>query len=304
MKFSNFLILFNVFFLLLLSSCGKDKNLEDYRGEQLQIAIARINAISGSYSGPVVSKIDGSSLGNLQLNFKASTDIQSNSGQVSNNQNATVTGSITLRSISTNEIPFENGIYNDSTKGIQINIPVSRDGRVIGKISLSGVVSGDSWVGNIEVNGQSQSGADLYLTKNAPPPNSSSLEIGGSRLEKIKKLNYKYAGSTNITGKDGEFKLIFLDNKDILPEQSLYKLFSPIRQINLNCDLGAFELNFQNAIINDNTGTIVGQDPTFMGKPISANLVCYQFVDSHDFGWDCEIETKSTIFRSRVKALK
>ena len=289
---------------IILLGCGKDKNMDDFRRDQLQQSFARITSISGSYSGPVISKVDGSNLGNILLKFKASTDVQSNSGRVSNDQSVLVSGSINLKSLTTTEVSFDNGFYDDVTGNFQVTIPVTQDGGVTSKISLTGHISEDHWIGNIDVKDQEEYGASLNLTKDAPPANTSSLEVGGVRLQQMKKLDYVYEGTYKVMDSTSPFKMTFRD-KDVFPEQSLYKLFSPIRQINLNCDLTQFEINFSNANLDDKNGLLVAHDPTDqLGHPVRASLVCRRFEVGSDFGWDCEIQTKTILFKTHLVAKK
>ncbi|MDD4974376.1 MAG: hypothetical protein PHY93_08480 [Bacteriovorax sp.] len=300
-KLSMSLCLYSIF---LLVGCSKDKNMEDYRQDQLQQSLARISSVSGTYSGPVISKIDGSNLGNIILKFKASTDIQSNSGSVTNNQNAIVSGSIKLKSLSTTEVSFDNGYYNDVTGDFQVIIPIAQESGVIAKLSLIGQISRDQWIGSIEVKGQPQNGADLNLLRNAPPSNTSAIEVSGTRLEQIRRLNYDFVGFYKVDNSTSPFKLSFT-NRDVLPEQSLFKLFSPVRQVSVNCDFTGFELDFTNAILDDNSGILVAHDPIDrLGHPARANLTCKKFEEGADFGWDCEIQTVKTLLRLHLIAKK
>ena len=295
------LIMSSIFILL---SCGKDKNMDDFRRDQLQQSFARITSISGSYSGPVMSKVDGSNLGNILLKFKASTDVQSNSGRVSNDQSVLVSGSINLKSLTTTEVTFDNGFYDDVTGDFQVTIPVAQDGGVTAKISLTGHISEDHWIGSIDVKDQEEYGASLNLTKDAPPSNTSSLEVGGVRLQQIKKLDYLYEGTYRAAGTTAPIKMSFI-NRDIFPEQSLYKLFSPIRQVSVNCDLTQFEVNFSNASLDDKNGLLVAHDPTDQqGHPARASLTCKKFETGSDFGWDCEIQTKAGLIETHLIAKK
>jgi hypothetical protein len=304
MQVSKLSMFFCLSSILLLVGCSKDKNMEDYRRDQLQQSLARISSISGSYSGPVISKIEGSNLGNITLKFKASTDIQSNSGSVTNNQNAIVSGSINLKSLSTTEVTFDNGYYDDVTGDFQVSIPIAQESGVIAKLSLVGQISGDRWVGSIEVKGQPQNGGDLNLIRNAPPSNTSAIEVGGTRLEQIRRLNYDFVGFYKVDNTTSAFKLSFT-NRDVLPEQSLFKLFSPIRQVSVNCDFTGFELDFTNAVLDDNSGLLVGHDPIDrLGHPARANLTCKKFEEGVDFGWDCEIQTVKVLLRTHLIAKK
>jgi len=153
--------------LALLFGC-KDKNMDDYRLEQLQESLTRISAVSGAYSGAVTSRVDGTNLGAITLKFQAKTDIQSNNGNVSNQQNAVVSGSLKFQSVSSAEVIFSNGYYNDKTGDFQVTISIPQGPGVINKLSLSGVVSGNSWLGTIEADGQPEFAGELNLQKNSP----------------------------------------------------------------------------------------------------------------------------------------
>ena len=86
---------------------------------------------------------------------------------------------------------------------------------------------------------------------------------------------------------------------------SFYQLFSPVRQVSINCDFTGFELNFSNAILNDNTGVLVAHDPTDQqGRPARANLICKKFEVGSEFGWDCEIQTKTTFLKTHLVVKK
>jgi hypothetical protein len=277
--------------------CSKDKNMEDFKRDQLVQNLARITSVSGAYTGSVISKLDGTNLGAITLRFQAKTDIQTSE------QRAIVSGTLSYKSISSAEIVFDNGYYDNITGDFQVTIPITQEGGIAGKLSLSGVVANDKWNGSIEVQGQSDFGGELDLTKNAPLPNTSSIEVGGTRLQQMKRLDYVYTGAYRMGTTVTPFKMTFI-NRDILPEQRFYKLFSPVRNLSVNCDFTDFELNFTNAILDDKSGTIVGHDPVDQrGTPARANLSCARFENTPvDFGWDCEVQTKVTLVRLHLNA--
>ena len=277
--------------------------MEDYRREQLQENLARISSVSGAYLGSVISKIDGTNLGAITLKIQARTDVQVNAGNVSNQQNATVSGSLKFLSITSAEVVFDNGYYDDVTGDFQVTIPIDQGGGILSKLSLSGVVRSGFWQGTIEVKGQPEYGGELNLQRNAQLPSSSAIEVGGSRLQQINRLNYSYIGSYQIDGINTPVKMNFT-NRDILPEQNFYNLFSPVRNVNLNFDFTDFELNFSNAILDDKVGIITGRDPVdHRGMPARANLNCLKFeIKGGDFGWDCQLQTKTTTLQLHLSA--
>ncbi len=297
------IILLHVFAAsLVLLGCAKDKNMDDFRRAQLQESLSRISAVSGSYFGAVISKIDGSNLGSIALKFQAKTDIQSASGQVSNQQNATVSGSIRLQSITTSEISFDNGFYDDLTGVFQVIVPITQPGGVVANLVLDGVVQGDNWIGSLEIKGHPEFGAELNLSKNRSTSNTPAIEVGGTRLQQVNKMNFRYEGSYKIGDSIAPFKMSFIN----LPNLSLFSLFSPIRSLTVVGDFTGFEIIFNNAIVDDKTGTLSGHDPFDQkGVPVRASLNCIKFdEDKNNFGWDCEIQTKNTLLRLHLNAIQ
>lgn len=281
----------------LVVGCSKDRNMDDFKRDQLVQNLARINSVSGAYTGSVISKLDGTNLGAITLKFQAKTDIQSSE------QRAIVSGTLSYKSLTSAEIVFDNGYYDNITGDFQVTIPITQEGGIAGKLSLSGVVANDKWNGSIEVQGQSDFGGELDLVKNAPLPNTASIEVGGTRLQQMKRLDYVYIGAYRTGTTVTPFRMTFI-NRDVLPEQRFYKLFSPVRNVSVNCDFTDFELNFTSAILDDKAGTIVGHDPVDQrGTPARANLFCARFDNTtEDFGWDCEIQTKVTLLRLHLNA--
>ena len=301
MKLNKLISALGISSLLIIIGCAKDKNMDDLRRDQVQESLSRITAISGAYSGAVVSKLDGSNLGAITLSFQARTDIAANSSSVSSQQSAIVSGSLNFKSLTTAEISFDNGFYDDMTGDFQVDIPITEAGGSTSKLSLIGNISSGSWVGSLEVKGQPGFGADLNLVKNAKPANISALEIGGARMDQIKKLDLPYFGEYRYGNGMSPLKMTFI-NRDVLPEQNFYKLFSPVRQVNVNFDLTGLELNFANALLDDKTGTLVGHDPIDQqGKPAQGTLNCVKFDDGHGlFGWNCSIQLKSILIQAAL----
>ena len=278
--------------------------MDDYNREQLQQNISRINAVSGSYSGNAISKLDGTTLGAVNLQFQAKTDVQSStSTSTSNKQAVNVSGVLTFRGMTAAEVTFDNGNYDDVTGDLVVNIPVAQDGGSTANISLTGHISGDQWIGTLQVKGQLDYGADLNLSKNAPVSNTSKLEVGGTRLDQIKQTNLNYSGTYQIGSDIVPVKMSFI-NRDILPEQYLYKMFSAIRQVNVVFDFTDFELNFTNAILDDKLGTLIGHDPVDQkGSPVRATLNCQKFdTGKNVFGYDCQVQTKATVLNIHLSA--
>jgi len=298
-----------VVLILLLVGCSKDKNMEEYRREKLQEKISRINSVSGTYSGPMISKIDGSNLGIITLNFQARTDIQSTIGQGINEQRATVSGSLNFKSFTSAEIVFNNGFYDDTTGDFQVSIPIVQEGGISSTLSLIGMVIENQWNGIIEVNGQPDFGGQLKLQKKTSQSQKTNIEgkigVGGIRLEQISKVNYIYEGSYLLDDISTPFKLSFI-NRDLLPEQHFYKLFSPVRNVSISCDFTDFELNFPNALIDDKAGTLVAQDPIDQrGNAARATISCLKFgIMSGEFGWNCQVQTRLTTLNLHLIAKK
>lgn len=275
--------------LLLFVGCKEDKNLEDYQRDQLQQSIARISSVSGNYSGTITSRVDNTSLGEATLKFKASTQVLTKNGATTS-QSVAVSGSLSIKGATNAELIFDEGFYDDVTGNFQVTIPLTE-----GKISIEGTVQGDSWNGTIVASGEQDYAGELYLIKNAPMPNSSSVEVSGTRLQQIRKTDYTYEGSYTVGGITSPMKLSFID-QNVLPVQNVYKLFSPIRNISVLLDFTDFELNFANAVLDDKKETLTAKEPNDQrGNPVRATLNCTKFEAPTGFGWNCIVQSKTTL---------
>lgn len=284
--------------------CSKDKNMDDYRREELQEKISRINSVSGNYLGTMVSKLDGSYIGSVSLTFQARTDIQSSNNSVTSEQNVLVSGALSFKSLTSMEVVFNNGFYDEMTGSFQVTIPIQQNGTSDSKLYLTGNVSGNKWIGTIEAAGHPDFGGALNLTKNAKPSNTTNVQAQALRLQQLDKEKYSYVGNYVVNGENKPIKLSFI-NRDIMPELYFFKLFSPVRQVSINCDFTDFELNFSNAVLDDKAGTILAHDPIDQrGVAARANLSCQDFHDneSGQFGWDCQIQTKTGILNLHLLA--
>lgn len=289
--------------LLAIVGCSKDKNLKDYNQEQAQQIISRITAVSGSYSGPANSNLaDNASLGSVTLNFKAQSYVQSSSNQ--GQQTVNVSGSLGLKSLTSAEIVFTNGTYtyDETNRGrdmLQVFIPVTI-GNKQSSLKLEGSIDGDQFSGSVEVEGYPAYGATLNLVKNAPMPTTSAIEVGGTRLQQINKMDYTYSERhIENRGKDEiiEYyvKMKFKD-LDILPAQKFYKIFSPLRTVSIDFGITGFVYTFENAIINDEAGTITTPNET---------LTCKKFDEPNgNFGWDCITVINGKDRRHHLAALR
>jgi hypothetical protein len=291
------LIVVHMLILTLFYSCSKDMNMDDYNSNRLQQTISRISSVSGTYSGNIISKLDGSSLGTLILTFQAKTDVQTNS-----QQQAVVSGTLQYKSLTNADIVFDKGSYNEETGGFQIIIPVD----TTQSLSLDGVINGGKFYGSIEIQGRSDYGASLELVKNAPVPNVSTIEVGGTRMQQIQKLNYKYIGSYNYGQEVSPMKLTFRDPDTANNIKKFSNILSPTRTVNAAVDMGGFSLSFNDSIIDDKNGTLSGKAIFNDQKdPQTIYLSCLKFEESADnFGYDCEVQTRTTTIPAHLKATR
>lgn len=306
MKVSNSLLIMSVLSVLLIG-CGKDQNLEDHQRSLLQAKIAQLNAHAGDYTGFAISKLDSSNLGAIKLYFKAATDVQASSATMSNTQTVTAGGSLTYRSLTTSEIQFSNGTYDDVTGDFQVTIPVTQENGIVANLYIHGQISGDQWNGSIEVLGQPEYGATLNLVKNQPMSNTTNLEVGGARMEQIRKTSTThysadYIDEDPITHAKETYKVsLNFNNNNSSPQLSFFKLFSPINYANVEFDFGPLKARFANVILDDKLGTIDGHNPIGQDqKPINANLHCVQF-GTTVYGYDCSFQTTGGNFIVHLK---
>jgi hypothetical protein len=302
----NLLILTTVLTSLFLLGCSADKNMQDFQKEQLQQNIARINSVAGTYAGFLTSKIDQKNLGGFSLKFEAMTDVASNSGQTTSEQKVKVSGTLKVESFMAAELIFDNGYYDSDTGNFQVTINVDIDANTKSIISLVGTISGDTFVGKIEVTGQPKFGGNLNLVKNATMPSTTSIEVGGTRLQQIKKTYSVYNGFYNDGTGVTPVKMTF-SIEDAKANQKFYRLLSPVTNIYINLDFSDFELNYSNASLDDNLGTITGVNPLDRNKrDAKVNLNCNQFEDpkNNEYGYDCELRFTKSVLNIHFTAAK
>jgi hypothetical protein len=279
--------------------CSKDKSLDEFQTEELKAKIAKINAVSGTFSGPVISNLsDRSNLGVMTLNFKPVTKITN--GPNNNSQlQATVSGTMNFKGPFNSEVFFDNGVFDvgsSSAGDLQIIVPI-KIGSINANLSLSGSVNSDNWIANVEVMGQSDYGATIYFSKKFTQTNTPAFEAGGQRIQEIKKLNRTYAGTIPYNDLNIPVTLNFISREET-PEQNLYKLFSPTRVTGIVVDFDGLVLNYDNGIIDDKSGTITGNSPkTIKGNVLIAPLNCSRYTGLEGVETlDCEIKIKNTTY--------
>lgn len=290
--------------VLLLTGCGKDKNMDDYNRDQNEQNIARIESISGSFTGAVVSKIDGKSLGEMSLTYKART---SGSGGDASKQATLISGSVNIQGLESSEVAFDNGSYDEQASGDNFHVTIGEGTTT--KISLNGRIIDNHWVGTIEVTGQSAYGATLNLLKNAPQSSAQAIEVSGTRLEQIKRGNITYSDIYKYNNKNLQVSMNFI-NKTITAEQTLVKLLSPVRLVDVSLDFSIVKFKFSNVTLDDKIehGTLKSNDDVAIddsGVPAAAKLECQKFDDGSDhFGWQCVVSFQSKIYNLHLTAAK
>ncbi len=283
--------------LAIAIGCSKDKNMDDYRRDQLQQSIERMNTVAGSYSGSLVSSFDKTNLGAVNLTFKTQTNISSSSSEVSTQQTTTISGSLTLKGLSQTTLSFNVGSYDDVTGRFQVTIPAGKISGVDSTISLDGNISDGRWVGEISFSGRSEYSGSMDLQKDAPLSNTSAIEVSGTRLQQIKNADYDFVGSYKVASDKVE-RAVQLNIYDIdnSPVQTVFKMISPIRNVNVNLDFSVFRLNFP-AVLDDELKTLSGSTTVGSGLNTSnASLDCTKYIDGADFGWNCTFTTKAKLY--------
>lgn len=167
-KFSTSLALILGSLVLALSSCSKDKDLDDYRNEKLQADLAEFKEVEGAYSGYLISKEDKNlNLGALKITLTATTQTVNTNDSSRAIAQPILLADIKYRGNYESSIVGKNSVYEPNTGHFhtEIEIPiVNETGRDVNEtIMIEGSVGGGVLVGSMYVASASGSGGEFEL---------------------------------------------------------------------------------------------------------------------------------------------
>jgi hypothetical protein len=279
---------------LIVVSCAKDRSLDDYKQEQVQLELSKIQSVSGTYRGTMTAE-DGTPLGPIEVALEADTQVSNNSDNYKVDEQAVLNGRVTYGETRVASIAFTNGLFSSTTKnfraklttnGIGILAPASGQGGgmppVMGTMTdiiLYGTADGMHIKGGIKSQQYPESGGKFSLTRDAKP------EHGGfAELETVDSKNLVEVFETDTRFTSGEVQhveLLLIHNTKTLEEQ-FFNLFLPFRRVQATLLLSAGDaaqpIPFADSQIDIRTGAVLGRsqpNSVSSGIPTTFDLSLY-----------------------------
>jgi len=286
-----------ILFIPIISSCAKDMNNQDYQKIQLEEMSARMNELSGEYSGKLFSSLDKSTLGNMKLSLSTHTDVQTSSSDVISRQVLNLMGSISIVGIVNTEFEFTEGYFREDTKEIQLSFKAANTIQASPALILfkAKMING-ALVGAMFTQGQEKYGLQFSLVRNKQFDAVSSLEIKGIRFNQINRSQLTYFGNLEVSNENLKIMMNF-NHLDLGPLESLYKVISPRRVTELSMKIDNFSIHFKQVLIDDQRGTLVASNAlSESGKELKATLSCQYFLAQGKDTYECLLVNKSKVF--------
>jgi hypothetical protein len=106
------LILMLAFTAVLLQGCGKDRNLDDFKKEQLQKNLSEYKSAEGTYTGYLTSKKSGLNMGAVSVNLRAAYNTDPGQDESGSNATPTIITSLEFQGTSRLQVATDKSYYN------------------------------------------------------------------------------------------------------------------------------------------------------------------------------------------------
>ena len=274
----------------LITACGQDKTLDQYNHDKAQQDLAKVQAVSGTYNGVLLSNADKSAIGPMSIELVGGTQITNATQGSTSVQQATLRGTITLSGTQQSSVEFVQGFYDSDTGTFQVDVPVTLQNGTTSTIDLAGSFDGKGGMsGTLNILGYTDNGGTFSLGKGAALP----AVTQGAAISKnqIVGSGQTYQGTAIENGKTTGVVLT-LSTGVTTRDQDFANIFNPIKFLTINYSLGdGAGLAFLNSQWDQRNGTLNGvKDGTASdGTPYEATLTCHQATpDVTKTGWNCQ----------------
>jgi hypothetical protein len=276
---------------LLLSACGADRSLEDYRKSLSHAYNARVNPVVGSYSGSITSALDGAAIGNLDLTIMSDTVLQVSQDGVSTEQQSIIRGSFSYRGLVNANIDYSFAYYNPDSHVFQLNVKGKDTSGADHVMNLEGNLEKDQFTGILMVDTFQGFGGKVSLKKNAILQNRLP-DLNGARARELNASNSAFVGFwPDDLGVKHQVYLT-LKSLETSPLLQLMDVFSPKHRVNAEFVFwkqdakGVLRREFSQIFssqlddLNNDSYLSGVQSANFNGMPVITRLNCSRALDS------------------------
>jgi len=225
------------FIFLVLCSCAQDRDSDDFKRDKLNEDLAKVEQISGSYLGTLVSTYDGSDLGVVGVKIEADTKVDS-----FNEQKPVLKGMLYFKSNTAIKIIFQNSYYEEETQIFKSSMIAPSNPNQL--IELSGKIEGSKLAADLESFGYPELGARMTLEKSfsAQDFDSTFMPQADTKVNPVELIDRKFEGIFN-----GKKMHLSLSNKSFQPEDRFLEYFLPERRLDVT-----LKISIQNDLVFTN----------------------------------------------------
>lgn len=281
-----------VFALVMFGACSSDKDYNTYRQQQANQLQAQYAAANGTYKGNVVSKLDGRSLGYMEMNVTASSEIQNSSDQLGTEKKAVMKGYLKYTGLVNSNSTFTQGNYNPDTKEFKVSIAVPDESNPMlsQNIAIEGKIDGGAFVGDIYMNLYPEFGAHANLVSNSNVQQTSA-DLKALRVSQLAGDNSAYQGQYTLNGNTYTLNMK-ITSSAVNVQQQFLRVLNPQRYVSVTIDLGfgSAPILFPMSVINDQVDSLTGNASINDGSTsYSVSLKCNKTKNNTPQGWNCII---------------
>lgn len=266
---------FAVSFVIALTGCSKDKTLDEWKRERTAEEVAKIEAVSGSYSGTLTPTGE-----RMLVELRAGTRITSAVAGASADRQGTLQGRVLIEGDQLTLLTFDQGFYDVDAHDFKIEIPVTQRNGTQVVVELTGNATGGELNGRIEARGFSELAQSFRLSR-ADAATATSMASrargastsGGTPALPTKLLNY--TGSVkNSRGELFSAELVIMSPRTTT-EQLFLDHFTPVEWIDLTFSVEGAPVLISNAQWDHRRGIVSGERSTANAtEPTSMIVEC------------------------------
>ena len=280
-----------------ITACGQDKTLDQYNHDKAQQDLAKVQAVSGTYNGVLLSNADNAMIGPMSVELVGRPQISSGTNQGSTSvQQATLTGTITLSGAQQTSVEFVQGFYDSDNGTFQVDVPITLQNGTPATVDLAGSFDGNGAMnGTLKILGFTSNGGYFSLGKGAALPQVTPA-AAIARDQTVVNAGLTYQGTATRNQVTTNVVMAFTPGITTR-DQDFANRFNPIKYITVNITYGGNGgVVFPNTQWDQRTGllkgVLEGQNPD--NTKSEQVLICNQSnPDATKTNWNCQYQVSN-----------
>ena len=294
--------------LLLVSACGQDRNLNDYRSSQVELELSKYKSIAGTYRGFAYQTGSKKPLGEIEVQLLAATVVDTDG--LRREPRAVLQSYIKLRVPNLSEIvaSMETGYYMPQEKRLKTSVNATRNanaggsasggagpGDIMRTVQLEADVDGKNLNGQLSVFGYPATGLEIEVERDAAWPELDAKSFAPDRLPYVSaRGKITYTGNAFYIGDKKDKAKLELRNNSLTSIGMLIDILSPVRIftgivdiIDIKDPKTTWRFSFSNMAWDSEAGTLKGSQQRGGVNAVVVNIECTEHVDRKYEGWNC-----------------